>query len=156
MRDEPTVLVGWAASAHRDDGATRLVDTGCPPCDKVACDLLKANELALLDPKIRSNRVELDRLIADEFFEVGASGSTFGKAELVLSLPDESGIYFEALDVKVNMLSSTVGLVTYTTARMSGESVQRSRRASIWVKTGEQWQMIYHQGTVVKEADDAL
>ena len=119
-------------------------------------DLLKAHELALLDPTVRSNRVELDRLIADEFVEIGASGNTFGKAEVMSSLPDESGVTFEASEVKVKMLSLTVGLVTYATARTSDESVRRSKRASIWVKTGEQWQMIYHQGTLMKEADSAL
>ena len=156
MSDEPPVRVGWAASAHRDGGLTRMVGTGCPPYDTVVCELLNAYEVALLDPKNRSNRVELDRLIADEFVEIGATGNTFGKAEVMSSLPDESGVHFEASDVKVKMLSPTVGLVTYVTARTANESVRRSKRASIWVKTGEQWQMIFHQGTLMKEADSAL
>jgi hypothetical protein len=120
------------------------------------CDLLKAYELALLDPKIRSNSVELDRLIADEFVEVSANGNTFGKAEVMSSLPDEDRVHFEALDMKVKMLSQAVGLVTYEAVRTSGESFRRSKRTSIWVKTGDQWQMVYHQGTSIKEADGAL
>ncbi len=110
--------------------------------------LLEQLELALLDPSGRSDTTLLDRLIADDFTEVGASGRTFGKDEVLARLPSESGVSFHAEHLAVNLLSPTVGLVTYAATRSASGTAVHSRRCSIWRHNQGQWQMVYHQGTV--------
>jgi hypothetical protein len=110
--------------------------------------LVEKLELALLDPAGRSDAVLLDRLIADDFTEVGASGRTFGKDEVLARLPSEIGISFQAEDLVVKLLAPTVGLVTYAATRSADGVATHSRRCSVWRFNQEQWQMVYHQGTV--------
>ncbi len=49
----------------------------------------------------------------------------------------------------VSLLSPTVALVTYTVTRTAEGTEVHSRRCSVWQLDGEQWQVVYHQGTVV-------
>ncbi len=110
--------------------------------------LLEQLELALLDPSGRSDTTLLDRLIADDFAEVGASGRSFGKDDVLARLPSESGVSFHADQLAVNLLSPTVGLVTYAAMRNADGTAVHSERCSIWRLNHGQWQMVYHQGTV--------
>jgi hypothetical protein len=106
-------------------------------------------ERSLLDPKVRADRLQLDRLIAEDFVETGATGVTFGKAAVMAELPEEQGVAFNGENFEVRMLSPTIGLVTYECVKKAGDSLRRSKRSSIWARRDEQWQMVYHQGTLV-------
>ncbi len=110
---------------------------------------LEELELALLDPARRSDARLLDMVIADDFVEVAASGRSFGKDEVLARLPTENGVSFRAEDLTVKLLSATVGLITYTATRSADGVVAKSRRCSLWRLSDDQWQMVYHQGTVV-------
>lgn len=111
-------------------------------------NLLENLELNLLDPAGRSDASLLDSLIAEDFIEVAASGRTFGKEEVLTRLPTETGVSFRAENLKVCLLSPTVGLVTYSATRTADGSVARSKRCSIWRLHQDQWRMVYHQGTL--------
>jgi hypothetical protein len=111
------------------------------------CKLLEQLELALLDPAGRSDSALLAKLIADDFIEVGTSGRTFGKDEVLARLPTETGVSFQAEHMHVSLLSSTVGLVTYAATRTAEDATARSKRCSVWRVNQGQWQMVYHQGT---------
>jgi hypothetical protein len=111
-------------------------------------ELLEKLELALLDPLGRSDATLLDKLIADDFTEVGGSGRIFGKDEVLTRLHTESGVSFSAEELHVNLLLPTVGLVTYVATRSTAGADVQSRRCSIWRLSLDQWQMVYHQGTV--------
>ncbi|MGL4233059.1 MAG: DUF4440 domain-containing protein [Casimicrobium sp.] len=106
-------------------------------------------EKSLHDPKVRADRSQLDRLIADDFVETGATGVTFGKAPVMTRLPQEQGISFNGENFVARMLAPTIGLVTYESAKKTEDSVRRSKRSSIWALREGQWQMVYHQGTLV-------
>ncbi len=113
------------------------------------CELLEQLELSLLNPAGRTDLALLRRLIADDFTEVGASGRTFGKDEVLERLPGEIGVTFQAQNVLVKLLSPTVGIVTYTAIRTAGGVSACSLRCSVWRSSGGLWQMVYHQGTAV-------
>jgi hypothetical protein len=110
---------------------------------------LIALEKYLHDPKIRADQSQLDRLIADDFVETGATGVTFGKASVMERLPQEQGISFNGENFAAWLLAPTVGLVTYESVKRTQDAIRRSKRSSIWVLRDEQWQMVYHQGTLV-------
>lgn len=105
-----------------------------------------ALEKRLLMPEVRRDLAELDRLIAEDFQEVGASGDVFGKAEVLEDLPDEHGVVRECTDFTAKMLGKGVVLVTFMALKKTEAEVRRSFRTSLWVKRGH-WQMVFHQGT---------
>ena len=110
---------------------------------------LIALERRLLEPEVRASRAELDHLLADDFLEFGASGVRFGKAEALARLPDEQHPEFTNQDFELRQLAPDVALLTYraTLRRPDDPAPRYSLRSSLWKKNGEQWQMVFHQGT---------
>nr|CAS02549.1 putative integron gene cassette protein [uncultured bacterium] len=104
-------------------------------------------ERELLDPATRSNYDRLDQLLAEDFFEVGANGRAFDKADVLSRLPSENGVEFSATDIQAHVLSSTVVLVTYVATRSHSNETLHSKRSSLWIRTSDGWEMRYHQGT---------
>ena len=114
-------------------------------------DYLLQLEASLLSPAVRANYDELNRLIADDFIEVGASGRRFGKADVLFRLPTEHGASVNALNMNVRMLAATVGMVTFHTTRLVRGESRFVHRVSIWTLNGNHWQMTYHQGTIAAD-----
>ena len=98
----------------------------------------------------RTDPVEvLCKLIDDEFIEIGSSSQIHDKDEVVrwLSSPDQSertGIQF-----KTKQLTDDVILVTYISCIKENPSseTKQALRSSIWRRTQDRWQMVFHQGT---------
>ena len=111
-------------------------------------ELVMRLERELLEPTTRADRSRLDALLADDFHEVGARGTSFGKPEVLARLPEETGMAFQASAMQAHKLAAGVILVTYTAERAHEELTARSLRSSVWVKDRGRWQMRYHQGTV--------
>ena len=107
-------------------------------------DKLKRFELDLVNPKVRKNVSRLNDLIADDFEEIGSSGSVYTKPDILDMLPQESDVCYQLYSFRFTALSSTTVLVKYT-AEVEGVITHRS---SIWIKNAELWQMLYHQSTV--------
>ncbi|CAN7676545.1 DUF4440 domain-containing protein [Acidovorax sp. LjRoot117] len=113
-------------------------------------NLLQEYELLLLQPAARKSEA-VSRLLADGFVEFGSSGRVFNKVQIVSALQAEQPMQVHASDFKVQMLESHVALVTYKAVRQSHPS-RLTLRSSIWQRRAEQWQMIFHQGTVAEAA----
>jgi hypothetical protein len=104
-------------------------------------------ELELLDPAVRADTLRLDALLAEDFLEVGATGRSFGKSDVLARLPQESGVSFSVGHMQAHLLASEVVLVTYSAERTCQDQSHASLRSSLWVKNTNGWQMRYHQGT---------
>ena len=101
-------------------------------------------ERALMQPDVRRSAERLHALIRDDFFEIGASGRTYTRAELTALLAIEPGGPAAAIsDFKVQHLSPDIALVTYRTD-LNGIARLRS---SIWRREKSAWRMQFHQGT---------
>ncbi|WP_222937525.1 nuclear transport factor 2 family protein [Spartinivicinus ruber] len=112
-------------------------------------DYLIDLEKQLHSTESRHSLEELNRLIADDFIEFGASGSSFGKQEVMEWLPLEQNIEITASHFQCRLISDDVAQVTYRSVRKTAEASDRyTLRSSIWKKTGSYWQMIFHQGTI--------
>ena len=103
-------------------------------------------ELSLLSPSVRQSTQVLDRLLAPEFIEFGCSGKIYNKQTIIKTLPTEKPINGAIDDFNVTVLSEDVILTTYK-AVIDGVG---SLRSSIWKKNGDEWQMAFHQGTLIK------
>ncbi|MRX73876.1 DUF4440 domain-containing protein [Bacillus lacus] len=105
-------------------------------------------EEALLSPEVRSSKIKLKKMLADEFFEFGSSGKVLYKGEDIA----EDGISIVRMKMshfELHPLSETIVLSTYRI--FNEESEQYSLRSSIWKRIKGQWKMVFHQGTKTDE-----
>lgn len=100
---------------------------------------------------IRADDSALRRLIAEDFFEFGVSGTVWTRDAVIEALRGESFSQREVTEFRVTLLADDVALVTYRGHRVA--TMQRpasdSLRSSIWRLRGGQWQMQFHQGTAL-------
>ena len=114
--------------------------------------LLCELERRLHRPEIRGSADEVAHLLADEFFEYGASGYVLSRQQVIDGLPREQTEPSRELgssDFSVHWLGESVALVTYRgTQRIPSEAKEfHSLRSSIWRLINGEWQMVFHQGT---------
>ena len=102
-------------------------------------------------PEYAGTLEEFDRMMIPEYWEVGASGKIYSR-EYILSVlkerlenPQED--IWETEDFKCMHIAGDNYLLTYTLYQ--GERV--TRRATIWRRTGDDWHIVYHQGTIVSD-----
>jgi hypothetical protein len=104
-------------------------------------------EQQLLESNTRTAPAELDKLLADDFFEFGSSGSVWHKKDCV----GEGGLSVRKMslsDFEIYPLSEDVVLATY---HIKDETrMQNTLRSSIWKCKDGRWQMFFHQGTITQ------
>jgi len=110
-------------------------------------DHLYQLELSLLTSEIRKSPKVLNLLLAEEFSEFGSLGKIYNKQTIITTLPLEDVIKGTIKDFNVTELSKEVMLVTY---RAIIDDVA-SLRSSIWRNNADRWQMIFHQGTLIRQ-----
>ena len=100
--------------------------------------------------RLPENRVPqvMSRLLADEFVEFGSSGRALTKAECLKAVQAQVPFPMTTSDFNVQMLSASIGLVTYRVHRHS-EPPLSTLRSSLWQERNGAWQLVFHQGTVV-------
>jgi hypothetical protein len=107
-----------------------------------------AAELESLSIECRTDASRLDRLLAPDFHEFGASGGELGYdglAERVAAWtdPDDSPIAVENL--RGWLLADGLVMLKY----ISDNAGRRANRTSLWRRvTPGRWQIFHHQGTV--------
>jgi hypothetical protein len=116
-------------------------------------------ELRSREPILHHNPTGLERSaiearLADDFFEVGASGRIYDReqaVELVVERfeRDDVGIAGEVEDFRVSEIAPHTFIATYTLHTPDGHAVRTTRRATVWSNAAGHWQVHYHQGTIV-------
>ena len=106
--------------------------------------LVIEQELALLQPGVRSSPEAVRGLLHESFREFGASGRIWGRDETVAALADSPGPGAEAEDLRSVRIGNDVILLTYVARRPD----RRSLRNSLWVRGPNGWRLFFHQGTV--------
>lgn len=114
--------------------------------------VLKTLEPLIYAANAGKTRDYFEALLAEDFWEVGASGLRYsrdyvlGELEKRQQNPREEA--WHTSGEHVQQLSETYFLFTYTLH----QPTRLSRRASIWRREGGRWQLGYHQGTVVQQS----
>lgn len=112
---------------------------------------LAAREPLFHRPEFGTTRQDFDRMMAEEFWEVGASGQVYSRAAVLDTLEQRHRQpVVEDLAVTnfgCQRLAADLFLTTYTL----NQAGRVSRRASIWRHTPEGWQVVYHQGTIMAD-----
>jgi hypothetical protein len=127
--------------------------TTIAPCDIEAITAeLAAREPLFHRPELGTTRQDFDRMMAGEFWEVGASGRIYRRPLVLDTLetrhqePVEENL--QVSDFACQQVATDLFLATYTL----DQSGRITRRASLWRRKAEGWQVVYHQGTVVADA----
>jgi hypothetical protein len=114
---------------------------------------LMAREPIFHRPEFGTTRADFERMMADDFWETGASGRRYSRAfvldelERRLAAPREDD--WEAKDFNCRELAPGVFLLTYTLLQ---NHERLTRRATIWQRAPEGWKIVYHHGTMVQDA----
>jgi hypothetical protein len=105
-------------------------------------------EEKLVESGVRHSVDELDKLLADDFTEFGRSGNVYDKRVVIGRIQKEETARMTLSDFKIVILAPDAILATYrATKTETGGQKSYSLRSSIWRKTGDKWQMFFHQGT---------
>ncbi|MHB8544405.1 MAG: nuclear transport factor 2 family protein [Leptospirales bacterium] len=106
-------------------------------------------EEQLLNP-VLSQFESVERLLADDFLEIGASGRIYDKKKVLQELLVKPSAHCSMMDFSMRPLTRDVVLVTYRTMRQepTQNSPVYSLRSSIWKHIDDRWQMVFHQGTL--------
>jgi hypothetical protein len=113
-------------------------------------DELRVLEAELHHPGVNCSRERLEQLLHPGFHEIGRSGQAYSRDTVLNYLASQPGpTALEAGDYAAHWLSENCALLTYRSVHQSteGPSTQAALRSSIWLKTGQGWQLFFHQGT---------
>ncbi len=112
---------------------------------------LTAREPIFHRSEFGTSRADFERMTAEGFWEIGASGRVYTRA-LVLDLleerhrtPQEEDL--QPSDFRIRELSSDTYLLHYNLL----QGARKTRRTTLWRRTAESWKIVFHQGTVVQE-----
>ncbi|MEO3880011.1 nuclear transport factor 2 family protein [Rheinheimera fenheensis] len=91
----------------------------------------------------------LNRYLADDFYEIAATGRCFGKADVLERLPTETPPVITQQDFNCRVWAEGLAQLTYraTIQREGDDTAAYSIRSSLYRFDGENWQMLFHQGT---------
>lgn len=119
----------------------------------VDVDDLELLERELHSAGTRQSAGRLKELLHPEFREIGRSGREYSRDTILERLIDTEPPHVHAEQFRRVDLESGVALITYKSAHIdaTGELRRHSFRSSIWIRGEEGWQMVFHQGTPVRE-----
>jgi hypothetical protein len=106
-------------------------------------------EQRLIEP---ADRDALDELLHPDCTEVGRSGNTYTRAQLIERLPAENtSRTITIADFHAAEIAPGVALATFTTrdAGRDAANPRRARRVCVWVFQDDRWQLRHHHGTPV-------
>lgn len=120
---------------------------------------LQALEMLLHQGGLVSPPQRIEALLHPEFHEVGRSGRRYDRATVVRHLtwqhPTPSIVAWE---FSLSSLGEHVALLHYRSAqqRPDGSRGVPCHRLSVWERGAESWQLRFHQGTPLVEAEEAF
>ena len=103
-------------------------------------------ELLLLQPEVRNDAQRLLSFLHPDFVEYGASGRVWQR-DGIAEATSKTHEAVEATSVGARLVGQDAVLVTYR----SEASGRRALRSSTWVREGDRWLLLFHQGTLTDE-----
>jgi hypothetical protein len=102
-------------------------------------------------PELGTTRADFERMTADDFWEIGASGRRYSRTfildELQKRYADPQEEHLVASGFYCRQLAADTYLLTYNLLQPPDRT---TRRTTIWQRTSEGWKIVFHQGTLVQ------
>jgi hypothetical protein len=103
-------------------------------------------------PEQGTTRRDFDRMMDAAFREIGASGRRYSRDHVLDALEerqrDPSEESWQTSDFHVLEIAADNYLLTYTLA----QGARITRRSTLWRRAAGDWKIVFHQGTVVADA----
>lgn len=104
-------------------------------------------------PELGVTREALEAMTAEEFWETGASGRRYSREFVIETVLERYATLredrWETKDFYCQQICPDHYLFTYTLH----QGARVTRRATLWRRRGGRWIAVYHQGTMVEDAD---
>jgi hypothetical protein len=117
-----------------------------PALFQLMCSL----ETSLHAPAVRADKEQLEKLLHADFFEIGRSGTSYYRNDIIKQLASQKGdAHIWAQDFALSMPAYSVALLVYKSAHIgaNGELNMHAQRSSMWQYDTLGWQLRFHQGT---------
>lgn len=117
---------------------------------------LKEKEPIFHHPEIDgTSKEDVGKITDPNFWEVGASGNIYNREMVITTYVErykdnqfKANDIWETKDFGIMEIAPDNYLLTYTLIQ---NHTRVTRRSTIWRKIGDQFKILYHQGTIVKE-----
>jgi hypothetical protein len=104
-------------------------------------------------PELGTTRADFEKMTANEFWEVGASGQRYGRECVLGELERRFAVphsdVWKTSDFRCQRLAEDLYLLTYTLLQ---DRVRLTRRSTVWRRTLDGWKIVFHQGTIAQGA----
>lgn len=113
-------------------------------------DLILELEQQLLTMAARRDVKLLQQILDEQFIEVTSVGDVYNKNDIILMLSKQNNYHYQLSQPVFQMLTKTTVLLVYQVTKHDLEKNIKidSMRSSVWRKRDDQWQMVFHQGTL--------
>ena len=91
----------------------------------------------------------MDQILAPDFFEFGRSGRVYRRADTLAVSAGPIDARLPLMNFEARLLDVNVAQVTYVSAVTYDGVELRGLRSSIWSRTGNGWELRFHQGTPI-------
>lgn len=111
---------------------------------------LERLERELHSPSARADFQRITDLLHVDFREFNRNGCDYTLADILDELAHEGGsLHVWSGDYALQYLTAESALLLYKSAHieLDGSISSFSMRSSLWVRDGERWKMLFHQGT---------
>jgi hypothetical protein len=112
---------------------------------------LQSREPIFHRPEHGTTRADFERMTAEDFWEIGASGAIYTRTYVLDELEKRHAQHHEDIwqtsDFRLQQLAPDLYLLHYTLLQ---HHTRLTRRTTLWRQTPEAWQIAYHQGTIVQ------
>jgi hypothetical protein len=93
----------------------------------------------------------MDRVLHPEFSEVGRSGRTYTKSDILDAKAEDLEVELPHRGYRLDLIDEDVAIARYV-SRERHEGIELpAERTSVWVNTNEGWRLRLHQGTPLPE-----
>lgn len=117
-----------------------------------ALEELRAREPIFHRPELGTTRADFERMMAEDFWEVGASGTRYDREVVLEELErrhrEPHDDVWETSEFRCQKLATDLYLLTYTLLQ---DDKRLTRRATIWRRAAAGWKIVFHQGTIVQD-----
>jgi hypothetical protein len=114
-----------------------------------------AHELASREPIFHrpehgTDRADFENLMAESFWEVGASGQKYSREFVLTTLKQRAILAGDDDFIVADFVCQCIALDTYlVTYQLTQKGGRLSRRATLWRADAGGWKILYHQGTLI-------